>query len=164
MQAYNFIKKRLQHSCFPVKFARFLRTPFFAEHRRWLFQSIFHFKVFYMKCFVALLVTINILFKSITFSINWHFSTWQSIFFKNFCYEQTFSNSLLIFHLIFWLPFPNLLQFNFSRIMLISAYLYRSDIPFSCFSNNKNLELCMFQIWHKYQVTDTLKITIQRLP
>ena len=24
----NFIKKRLQHSCFPVKFAKFLRTPF----------------------------------------------------------------------------------------------------------------------------------------
>ena len=27
LQACNFIKKRLQHSCFPVKFAKFLRTP-----------------------------------------------------------------------------------------------------------------------------------------
>ena len=27
--ACNFIKKRLQHRCFPVKFANFLRTPFF---------------------------------------------------------------------------------------------------------------------------------------
>ena len=27
--AYNFIKKRLQHSCFPVKFAKFLRTCFY---------------------------------------------------------------------------------------------------------------------------------------
>ena len=26
-QAYNVIKKRLQHRCFPVKFAKFLRTP-----------------------------------------------------------------------------------------------------------------------------------------
>ena len=26
-KARNFIKKRLQHKCFPVKFARFLRTP-----------------------------------------------------------------------------------------------------------------------------------------
>ena len=29
LQACNFIKKRLQHSCFPVKFAKYLRTPFF---------------------------------------------------------------------------------------------------------------------------------------
>ena len=28
----NFIKKRLQHGCFPVKFVKFLRTSFF--HRR----------------------------------------------------------------------------------------------------------------------------------
>ena len=26
LKAYNFIKKRLQHRCFPVKFAKFLRT------------------------------------------------------------------------------------------------------------------------------------------
>ena len=30
-----FIKKRLQHSCFPVKFAKFLKT-FFTEHLQWL--------------------------------------------------------------------------------------------------------------------------------
>ena len=28
LQACNFIKKRLQRKCFPVKFAKFLRTPF----------------------------------------------------------------------------------------------------------------------------------------
>ena len=28
LQACNFIKKRLQHRCFPVKFVKFLRTPF----------------------------------------------------------------------------------------------------------------------------------------
>ena len=27
VQACNFIKKRLQHGCFPVKFAKFLRAP-----------------------------------------------------------------------------------------------------------------------------------------
>ena len=32
----HFIKKRLWHSCFPVKFAKFLRTPFFTERLRWL--------------------------------------------------------------------------------------------------------------------------------
>ena len=31
--ACNFIKKRLQHRCFPVEFAKFLRTPFFLV--RW---------------------------------------------------------------------------------------------------------------------------------
>ena len=31
-------KKRLQHRCFSVKFAKFLRTPFFKEHLRWLFE------------------------------------------------------------------------------------------------------------------------------
>ena len=31
-----FIKKRLQHRCFPVKFAKSLTTPFFTENLRWL--------------------------------------------------------------------------------------------------------------------------------
>ena len=35
-EACNFIKKRLQHWCFPVKFAKFLRTYSFAEHFQWL--------------------------------------------------------------------------------------------------------------------------------
>ena len=35
-QAWSFIKQRLQHRCFPVKFAKFLRTPFSTEHIRWL--------------------------------------------------------------------------------------------------------------------------------
>ena len=30
------IKKRLWHRCFPVTFAKFLRTPFLTEHLRWL--------------------------------------------------------------------------------------------------------------------------------
>ena len=29
-------KKRLWHRCFPVSFAKFLRTPFLTEHLRWL--------------------------------------------------------------------------------------------------------------------------------
>ena len=30
------LKKRLWHRCFPVNFAKFLRTPFFIEHLWWL--------------------------------------------------------------------------------------------------------------------------------
>ena len=40
LKACNFIKKRLQHNFFPVKFAKFLRTIFFTEHVRWLFLEI----------------------------------------------------------------------------------------------------------------------------
>ena len=30
------LKKRLWHRCFPMNFAKFLRTPCFTEHLRWL--------------------------------------------------------------------------------------------------------------------------------
>ena len=32
----TWLKKRLWHRCFPVNFAKFLRTPFLIEHLRWL--------------------------------------------------------------------------------------------------------------------------------
>ena len=35
-QNCNFIKKRLQHRCFSVKFAQLLRKPFLTEHLYWL--------------------------------------------------------------------------------------------------------------------------------
>ena len=40
LKAWNFIKRRLQHRCFLVKFAKFLRTPFFTEHLRWLLLKL----------------------------------------------------------------------------------------------------------------------------
>ena len=43
LQNCNFIKKSLQHRCFPVKFAKFLRTPFFTEHLRWLLSDSLRF-------------------------------------------------------------------------------------------------------------------------
>ena len=43
LQACNFIKNRIQHRCFPVNITKFLRTPFFKEHLRWLLlKSILH--------------------------------------------------------------------------------------------------------------------------
>ena len=36
LQACNFIKKRFQHSCFLVKFAKIFRKQFFTEHLQWL--------------------------------------------------------------------------------------------------------------------------------
>ena len=40
VQACNVIKKRPQNSCFPVKFAKFLRITFFTEHPRWLLLDV----------------------------------------------------------------------------------------------------------------------------
>ena len=34
-----FIKNRLQHRCFSVKFTNFLRTPFFTEHLQYCFRT-----------------------------------------------------------------------------------------------------------------------------
>ena len=42
LKACNFIKKRLQHRSFPVKFAEFLRIPFFTEYTRWLLLETSH--------------------------------------------------------------------------------------------------------------------------
>ena len=42
LKAFNFIKKRLQHRCFPVKIAKFLEIPFFTEHIKWLLLEISH--------------------------------------------------------------------------------------------------------------------------
>ena len=45
LKACNFIKKRLQHRCFPVNIAKFLRTAFSIEHLWWLllFNTISNF-------------------------------------------------------------------------------------------------------------------------
>ena len=39
------LKKSLWHRCFPANFAKFLSTPFFTEHLRWLllYQAIFQY-------------------------------------------------------------------------------------------------------------------------
>ena len=40
LQAY-FIRKRLQHKCFPVKVMKVLRTSFFIQHLWWLLLYLF---------------------------------------------------------------------------------------------------------------------------
>ena len=39
-EACKFIKKELQRRCFPLNFAKFLRTPFFVKHLWWLLLSL----------------------------------------------------------------------------------------------------------------------------
>ena len=40
LRTATLLKKRLWHRCFPVNFAKFLRTPFLIEHLRWLLLDI----------------------------------------------------------------------------------------------------------------------------
>ena len=60
LRTCNFIKKRLQHRCFPAKSAKFLRTPFLLEHFQWLLLSLEKFsKIFTMKDQIPLLVLLG---------------------------------------------------------------------------------------------------------
>ena len=43
------LNKKLWHRCFPVNFAKFLRTPFLTEHLRWLLLKVAPFSNFYGK-------------------------------------------------------------------------------------------------------------------
>ena len=45
-KACTFIKKRLWHRCFPVNFAKFLRTTFLTEHLRWLLLHVNNSKAY----------------------------------------------------------------------------------------------------------------------
>ena len=56
-------KKRSQHSCFPVNFAKFLRTSFFTEQPRWLlpFFPLYHIiATIYMLIFSRLAISAHI--------------------------------------------------------------------------------------------------------
>ena len=46
-QACNLLKGRLWHRCFPVNFAKFLRTPFLIKHLRWLLLTLILINPFY---------------------------------------------------------------------------------------------------------------------
>ena len=42
IRRHHLLKKRPWHRCFPVNFAKFLRTPFFTENLWWLLLDILH--------------------------------------------------------------------------------------------------------------------------
>ena len=60
------LKKRLWHRCFPVNFAKFLRTPFFTKHLRWLLEMPLTFMYISERsnsinnrCYILLLELVN---------------------------------------------------------------------------------------------------------
>ena len=66
LQACNFIKKCLWYRCFPVNFARFLRTPFFTKHLRWLLLWV---SFLFFLCALLLLIVAG---------TGWEGATWRS--------------------------------------------------------------------------------------
>ena len=64
----NFIKKKLQHGCFPVRFTKFLKALFFIEHFWWLLlllqRLLLHFFKKVTSHFATLLWRTNIFFFS----------------------------------------------------------------------------------------------------
>ena len=48
-EACGFIKERLQYRCFPVNFAKFLRTRFFTEQLQWLLLIILNYTIYGIK-------------------------------------------------------------------------------------------------------------------
>ena len=56
-QAYKFIKKRHQHRCFPVKFAKFLRAPILKNICERLLQTWPFLFTLWMKLFVLYLLS-----------------------------------------------------------------------------------------------------------
>ena len=52
LEAFNFIKKRLQHRCFPVNFVKFIKTPILKNIYK---RSVNLFRVFLYHDFLTLL-------------------------------------------------------------------------------------------------------------
>ena len=42
LRSSTLLKRRLWHRCFPVNFAKFLRTPFFIQHLWWLLLFVIY--------------------------------------------------------------------------------------------------------------------------
>ena len=85
LKACNIIKKRLQHRCFPVKYAKFLRTPILkniCERLSLLFPLGFpvSFKVTKAEKYIVMFNILNVLNNSLT---NQSHNGWKCRFLKN---------------------------------------------------------------------------------
>ena len=119
-------KRRLQHRCFPVKFAKLLRTPFLTEHLRWVLLHLRWLLLYFFKK-----VLLNSFF-------------WQP------CYDV-----LIIFssrHIVWCIKSRTRLFINLSSIVRFSKYL-RQGVPYKAenwhalsheqyFSKHRFLDIC----------------------
>ena len=89
-------KKELWHRCFPMYFTKFLRTPFFIEHLRWLLfqklisnleknfvKTVILTKKLYDRCWpgfwIHLLFRFTLISKKCIFSLSMDIKTWWNL-------------------------------------------------------------------------------------
>ena len=102
------LKEKLWHRCFPVNFAKFLRTPLFTEHLRWLLLSL----NFWYLCSFSSVILPNYIHCHKLFECAFLFGKW---FIKVNWSLQKFAESVLLFvrkHLLFIILHLPLLNFN----------------------------------------------------
>ena len=73
-------KKRLQHRCFPVKFAKFWRIAFLTEHLRWM---LLHLRWLLLHCFKKVLF--NSYFATLLWRTNNFFFSTHRLMYKLVC-------------------------------------------------------------------------------
>ena len=128
-EAWNFIKKTLQQRCFPMKFVKFLRTPTFTEHLRWLLMKKSFFQVFIWRHNGLKLVSNNFLLSLIWFS-------WFHCFFCLTCLIVVSFYLLICFFLL------KLLLVSFLSTITVTKELDSESKD----SNIRNLWLSLFPI------------------
>ena len=57
LRVWDFITKKLQQRCFPVKFAKSLRTPFLTQHLQWL--PLYHCEIHLYRLKIFLTIQLN---------------------------------------------------------------------------------------------------------
>ena len=95
-------KKRLQHRCFPLKFAKFLRTRFLTEHLRWLLLHLRWLLLYFFE---------KVLFNSYFATLLWR------------------TNNFFFRHIVWCIKSRTLLFMNLSSIVRFSKQL-RQGVPY----------------------------------
>ena len=103
-------KKRLWHKCFPMSFAKFLRTPFVTEDFWWLVQTTVNICLF--------LVQIQKASKSLNLASHFHWSHFHRCY---FLFPSFFCLSQVLFHFFLSLLIKRiLLSWEFVKMFLLT--------------------------------------------
>ena len=114
------LKKRLWHSCFPVKFLKFSRTPFSIEHLWWLLLKLYKTQKSCMRGLVISALKLYYTAQKMKFSIKVFLSKCDQIcnklriwsnflekfFTENFLYSSSNDTVILLIPCLILNPFP----------------------------------------------------------
>ena len=99
LMACNFVKKSLQHRCFPVKFVKFLRTPFlygtFGGCFWWVYLS--NDQILILHCFISnYLFVLSVIFECWTGKLSvWFAIAYWSSHLEVFCEKAVLKREFL---------------------------------------------------------------------